>query len=74
MTELTVITKKNDCWVKIPKSVLKREVPELDSDNISAHGYEIELKKRNPQKSKKRIGYKAIIEKNKLVLERLANS
>lgn len=74
MTELTVITKKDDCWIKIPKSVLKQEVPEIDSESISAFGYEIKLNKRNPRKSKKRTGYKAIIEKNKIVLERLANS
>ena len=74
MTELTVITKKNDYWIRIPKSVLKREAPEIKSEKISARGYEIMLDERRSQKGIKRKGYKAIIEKNKILLEQLADS
>ena len=74
MTELTVITKKNDYWIRLPKSVLKREAPEIKSEKISAHGFEITLGERRARTGKRRMGYKAIIEKNKIVLEQLADS
>ena len=76
MTEVKVITKKNDYWVKIPKSVIQIEEPEIQTGKISAFvsGADIKLKVNNTEKSKKYKGYKDIIKTNSNVLQKLADA
>ncbi len=76
MTEVKVITKKNDYWVKIPKSVIQNEKPEIQNGKITAFvsGTDIKLRANNTEKSENYKGYKDIIKTNSNVLQRLADA
>lgn len=76
MTEVKVITKNNDYWIKIPKSVVQNKELDFQNGKISAFvsGSHIELVSSRDRKSEKYTGYKEIIEANSDVLKRLADA